>query len=193
MTKDVMSHLFEPFFTTKKAGEGTGLGLATVYGIVKQSGGSIWVYSEPGQGTKFTIYLPRIDAGGRRSRRRRTGGRVRGTETILVGGRPGTTPQDGGDVSCGVMDIGCWKRPIPEEALLHSAEYAGPIHLLLTDVVMPGMTGPELADRLNHCGRPWKSSSCQAIASAPCWTAKCWSRRVLTSPSRFHPNPWQSK
>src|SRR6185369_12405179 len=85
MTQEVLSHLCEPFFTTKKAGEGTGLGLATVYGIVKQCGGSIWVYSQPGQGTNFRIYLPRIEPGATPLKETAVATpTIRGTETILV-------------------------------------------------------------------------------------------------------------
>ena len=148
MTKDVMSHLFEPFFTTKKLGEGTGLGLATVYGIVQQSGGSIWAHSEPGDGTTFTIYLPRIDAGVALQREPAPEpASVRGTETILV-----VEDQDQVRRIAGRILRGYGYRVLEAagagQALLLSERYAGPIHLLLTDIVMPGMSGPELADRI---------------------------------------------
>jgi signal transduction histidine kinase/CheY-like chemotaxis protein len=147
MTKDVMAHLFEPFFTTKKPGEGTGLGLATVYGIVKQSGGTVWAYSEPGEGTVFMIYLPRIDAGVKLLREPEpTPASLRGTETILV-------VEDQEQLRKMVVRVlrsygyRVLDAANPGQALLHS-ERAGSIHLLLTDIVMPGMSGPELAGRI---------------------------------------------
>jgi CheY-like chemotaxis protein len=148
MTKEVQSHLFEPFFTTKKQGEGTGLGLATVYGIVKQSDGSVWVYSEPGVGTTFSIYLPRLDAGaGLPQELAPSPVALRGSETILV-----VEDQDQlRKMAVRVLrDYGyeVIESANPEEALLHSERYAGPIHLMLTDVIMPGMTGPELVGRI---------------------------------------------
>ena len=148
MTKDVLSHLFEPFFTTKKAGEGTGLGLATVYGIVKQCGGTIRVYSEPGRGTNLRIYLPRIEPveTARKEPVRETS-TARGTETVLV-----VEDQDQlRKIVVRVLQGRGYKAleaANPRDALALSEGYAGPIHLLLTDVVMPGMTGPELACRL---------------------------------------------
>ncbi len=148
MTKDVLSHLFEPFFTTKKAGEGTGLGLATVYGIVKQCGGTIRVYSEPGRGTNLRIYLPRIEPveTARKEPVRETS-TSRGTETVLV-----VEDQDQlRKIVVRVLQGRGYKAleaANPRDALALSEGYAGPIHLLLTDVVMPGMTGPELACRL---------------------------------------------
>ena len=148
MTKEVQSHLFEPFFTTKKQGEGTGLGLATVYGIVKQSDGSIWAYSEPGVGTTFSIYLPRVDAGGDLlTELEPSHASLRGGETILV-------VEDQDQLRKMVVhvlrDYGyeVIESASPEDALLHSERYSGPIHLMLTDVIMPGMTGPELVGRL---------------------------------------------
>ena len=148
MTKEVISHLFEPFFTTKKVGEGTGLGLATVYGIVKQCGGSIWVYSQPGQGTNFRIYLPRIQPGAvEQEEPAQVTPTLRGTETILVVEDLDQLRKMTVRVLQGhgykVLEAGD-----PDAAILHSTEYPGVIHLLLTDVVMPGMTGPELADRI---------------------------------------------
>jgi signal transduction histidine kinase/CheY-like chemotaxis protein len=148
MTKDAMSHLFEPFFTTKKPGEGTGLGLATVYGIVKQSGGSIWVYSEPGQGTMFTIYFPRIDAGVKlQEETAPVSASLRGAETVLIVEDQEALRKMAARVlrSYGYRVL---EAAHPGEALLDSERYAGRIHLLLTDVVMPGMTGPELAGRI---------------------------------------------
>ena len=148
MAKDLISHIFEPFFTTKKLGEGTGLGLAIVYGIVQQSGGSIWVYSEPGAGTTFTIYFPRIDA--RPSLQQEAEPEtdsLRGTETILVVEDQEQLRKLAGNIlrSYGYQVL---EAANSGEALLHSERFAGPIHLLLTDVVMPGMTGSELATRL---------------------------------------------
>jgi PAS domain S-box-containing protein len=146
MTREVRKHLFEPFFTTKPTGTGTGLGLATVYGMVKQIGGWIWVYSEPGQGCVFKIYLPRIDAPvpqpAPEVRRN-----LRGSETILV-------VEDQDEVrhmtatALGRYGYSVLTAINGEEALRLAAGCPDPIHLLLTDVVMPGITGRELAKRL---------------------------------------------
>ncbi len=181
MTKEVMSNLFEPFFTTKGPGVGTGLGLATVYGIVKQSGGSIWVYSEPGEGTRFTIYLPRVDAGGKLHHQPEPDSpSLLGTETILVVEDQEQLLKMAGRVlrSYGYRVL---EAANPEEALLHSERYAGPIHLLLTDVVMPGMTGPELAVRL----KPLRPAMGVVFMSG-------YSERAITDRSKL-PGPYLTK
>ena len=142
------SHLFEPFFTTKEKGKGTGLGLSTAYGIVKQSGGYIWAYSEPGHGTTFKIYLPRVDAAAKRV----TPAPVRtsppgGTETLLV-------VEDQAEVrrlTTKVLEARGYKVLVASdgpEALRLAAQHPAPIQLLVTDVVMPGMSGSELAASL---------------------------------------------
>jgi len=147
MTPETRARIFEPFFTTKEKGKGTGLGLSTAYGIVKQSGGYVWVYSEPGRGTTFKIYLPRVDAAPDTVLPAREPATVTGTETILLAEddavlRPlarglleklGYKVLDGADA---------------EEALEAARQYTEVIHLLLTDVVMPGASGRELARQL---------------------------------------------
>ena len=149
MDEDVKAHLFEPFFTTKKPGEGTGLGLATVYSIVKQSGGSIRTYSEPGEGTTFRIYLPRIEEGvsPQADQPRATPASLRGTETILVvEGQEDLRKM----VRVVLTNYGyhVLEAGNPGEALLVAERHSGPIHLALPDVVMPGMDGRELTGRL---------------------------------------------
>jgi len=148
MDADTQSHIFEPFFTTKEAGKGTGLGLATVYGIVKQSGGYIMVYSEPGEGTVFKIYLPRVEeAGAAEAEHQPSGPAPGGNETILL-----TEDQDAVRVLvCKVLNSKGYKvleASRGEEALSMARECPGPIHLLVTDVVMPAMSGRELARNL---------------------------------------------
>jgi PAS domain S-box-containing protein len=148
MDTQVKAHIFEPFFTTKEKGKGTGLGLATVYGIVKQTDGYIWVYSEPGQGTSFKIYLPHVAAAPEPpAPKPLVPASLAGSETVLLAedeeavrnftrrvlaahGYTVLTAADG------------------QEALHLAEQHAGPIHLLLTDVVMPNMGGRELAERL---------------------------------------------
>ncbi|MGH9861890.1 MAG: response regulator, partial [Candidatus Acidiferrales bacterium] len=148
MEQETLSHIFEPFFTTKDKSKGTGLGLATVYGIIKQSGGSVWAYSEPGKGSMFNIYLPRVDEPAESIRRASVPeGETRGTETLLV-----------------VEDEEGLRRLISEslrsrgytvitacdgrEAFELAEANGQRIRLLLTDVVLPQMSGGEVARQL---------------------------------------------
>jgi two-component system cell cycle sensor histidine kinase/response regulator CckA len=150
MDAETKARIFEPFFTTKEQGKGTGLGLATVYGIVKQSGGFIWVYSEPGHGTTFKIYLPRadgeMDAG--RPLAQAPPENVRGAETILLledeEGVRRLTREVLEKQGYTVLEASGWQA-----ARELVARHAGPIHLLLTDVVMPETGGPEAVSRLS--------------------------------------------
>jgi len=149
MSQEVKARIFEPFFTTKELGRGTGLGLATVFGIVKQSGGDIWVYSEEGIGTTFKIYLPCVEdkimmpLASPEIRPELPGG----SETILL-------VEDDTGVRELVRQIlpklgyNVLEAKNGQEALQLIAHYAGPIHLLLTDVVMPGLNGKALAEEL---------------------------------------------
>ena len=147
MDKETQRHIFEPFFTTKEHGKGTGLGLATVYGIVKQSGGFIWVYSEPGLGTTFRIYLPRVEEPLSANEAPRRVAVTRGSETILVCEDEAALRAI---VREGLEDHGyhILEARTVDEALQISAEHVGPIHLLLSDVVMPGLTGRVLAEKV---------------------------------------------
>jgi nitrogen-specific signal transduction histidine kinase/CheY-like chemotaxis protein len=148
MDEATKAHIFEPFFTTKEIGKGTGLGLATVYGIVKQSGGFIWVDSAPGAGTTFEIYLPQ--AAGKAiigDLDEKTSPIPRGSETILV-------VED----EAGVRELACQFLRVKgytvleaqsgPDALEASHRYTGTIHLLLSDMVMPRMSGGDLAVQL---------------------------------------------
>jgi PAS domain S-box-containing protein len=150
MTEEVKSKVFEPFFTTKKMGKGTGLGLSTVYGIVTEAEGSVNVYSEPGRGTTFKVYLPRIDAPA--------------SEKERIGVEAETPPPGGFETILIVEDeepvrlltrrlLNQWgyraiEAADPNQALEPAQAHDGPIHLMITDVIMPQMSGRELAERI---------------------------------------------
>jgi len=147
MDDDTRQRIFEPFFTTKEAGKGTGLGLATVFGIVQQSGGYIVVESEPGKGSSFAVQLPGVDSALDEQSAPTARSAVRGTETVLL-----------------VEDVAPLREIVrrvlvengyavldaadARSALLQSEKFHGTIHLLLSDVVLPGISGPELSERL---------------------------------------------
>jgi PAS domain S-box-containing protein len=148
MDAETRAHLFEPFFTTKEQSKGTGLGLSTIYGIIKQSGGHVWVYSEPGHGTTFKIYLPRVEAPvGLPSAKAAPSPPRGGTETIVV-------VEDEEHVRalvCQILDgrgYTVLDARNGHEALDLCARHQGPIHLMVTDVVMPLMSGRDLAERV---------------------------------------------
>lgn len=155
MTPEVREHVFEPFFTTKEKGKGTGLGLSSVYGTVNQSGGSIWVYSEPGRGTTFKIYFPRVDELPETRPEQETDKSLRGTETILV-------VEDDHEVRRLIVRVlqergyKVMEAPQGGDALLICEKYAEPIHLILTDVIMPLMNAPQLIERLRKVRQDFK-------------------------------------
>ena len=150
MAQEVRDRVFEPFFTTKGKGKGTGLGLSTVYGIVKQSNGNIWVYSEPGEGTTFKIFLPRVDEPAEILKAQEAGEEFPGgSETILI-------VEDDKEVRN--LTVRILKRQgytvldgsYGDEAFNVCRQHKGPIHLLVTDVVMPGMDGRALSECLSQ-------------------------------------------
>jgi two-component system, cell cycle sensor histidine kinase and response regulator CckA len=187
MDAETKARIFEPFFTTKPAGRGTGLGLSMVYGIVKQSGGWIWVYSEPGQGTVFKIYFPpapgsaaRLESGDGSSSRSEHVGRgvvlvvedeadVRGL-TVKMLSRAGYT----------VLEAASG-----EEALVVSAGHVGPIDLLVADVVLPGLSGRDTATRL-VASRP----DLRTLYTSGYTDAVIAERGVLTPESAFLAKPF---
>jgi len=156
MAPEVRDRVFEPFFTTKEKSKGTGLGLSTVYGIVKQSGGNIWVYSEPNHGTTFKIYLPRVDEPLEELKEEMVREEIhRGGETILL-------VED--EVEVRKLAIRVLERQgytvlearDGEEALFLCQQKKEPIHLILTDVVMPQMGGPQLVEQLRQVRQDFK-------------------------------------
>ena len=147
MVPEVREHIFEPFFTTKPHGRGTGLGLSTVFGIVKQFGGHIFVNSEPGQGTTVKIYLPRAEGAVTPAGVTHRSPAITGSETILV-------VEDEAEIRGIVRRVletegyTILEAATPGGALAEARQHSGPIHLLLTDVILPEMSGRQLADRL---------------------------------------------
>jgi PAS domain S-box-containing protein len=147
MDPETREHIFEPFFTTKEPGHGTGLGLATIYGVVRQAGGYIWLYSEPGIGSKFKLYFPRVDAPVAAAHQPALANAEAGSGTVMV-------VEDESSVremtSVVLRRAGYEVTPVSDgsEALQQLGGRASPIDVLVTDVVMPGMSGIDLAERV---------------------------------------------
>jgi PAS domain S-box-containing protein len=184
MDAATQAHIFEPFFTTKESGKGTGLGLATVYGIVKQHGGNIYVYSEVGQGTVVKIYLPRAERSEMRVAPSKTSARdLRGSETIVV-------VEDEEAVRSLMVrmlrSMGYWvlEASRADEAQMVCARHKGPVHLLLTDVIMPQKNGRDL---LNHL-RPTRPDIKVLFISG--YTEDALRRRMLWSDAAFLQKPF---
>jgi CheY-like chemotaxis protein len=149
MQPATLARIFEPFFTTKEPGKGTGLGLAVVYGIVKQSGGSLFVYSEPGRGSTFKIYLPRTDAPESKEQMTALDAAAGGSEIVLL-------VEDEQALRAIVAETlrmagyTVLEASDPKEALVVAAQSQPPIQLVITDVVLPGQSGPETANQIRN-------------------------------------------
>jgi CheY-like chemotaxis protein len=150
MDAETFSHLFEPFFTTKEKGKGTGLGLATSYGIVKQHGGSIWAYSEPGRGTTIKIYLPipsdPVEPDPTPVQKQAARG-ARGAETIILA-EDDEQVRNLAEIVLKRHGYQVLAAGSGEALLSRLSSYEEPVHLLLTDVIMPDMNGKELLGRV---------------------------------------------
>jgi PAS domain S-box-containing protein len=147
MDAATQARIFEPFFTTKEVGKGTGLGLATVYGIVKQSEGYVWVSSEVGVGTAFEIYLPRIDEAAAQVRHQEPVPLMRGTETVLLA-EDAASLRDLLYETLATNGYTVLVAGDGAEAVRIAEAHAGPIQIMVTDVIMPGQTGPKAVDLL---------------------------------------------
>jgi len=148
MSAEVQSHIFEPFYTTKEQGKGTGLGLATVYGVIKQSGGYIWLESEIGKGSTFQVYLPRAEGVEEETARIEPSFKTAGPGTILVAEDEPSLRK----LTCNTLKESGYRVLEAEDgakAIEIAAQFDKDIHLLLTDVVMRGMNGRELADKMS--------------------------------------------
>jgi signal transduction histidine kinase/ActR/RegA family two-component response regulator len=150
MDATTKSHIFEPFFTTKEAGKGTGLGLATVYGVVNQSNGGIWVDSEPGRGTRFEIYLPRVEAplAPQFTEKQPANGCKRSATVLIVEDEEAVL-----ELASEFLKTAGYNVLTAEngaDALVIAENLQQPIHVLVTDIVLPKMRGPELAERVKR-------------------------------------------
>jgi two-component system cell cycle sensor histidine kinase/response regulator CckA len=146
MDRETRAHIFEPFFTTKQPGKGTGLGLATIYGIVRQAGGHIWLYSEPGQGSTFKLYLPRVDAPAADEALPAAGSPASRGAVLVVEDEPAVR-----DMTIQLLKRAGWTVVAVasgNEALTLVETRAQPFDAVVSDVVMPGMSGIELAERV---------------------------------------------
>jgi len=152
MSHDHVARIFEPFFTTKALGQGTGLGLSTVHGIIKQSGGHVEVYSEVGKGTTFKVYLPRVEAAADLQ--------PASSSVVALGRGSGTILLVEDEASIRTLVEGALRRygfdvvaAGDADAAIAACERGLHVDLLITDVIMPGMSGPELVRRLDAAGR----------------------------------------
>ena len=163
MDSKTISKIFEPFFTTKPLGEGTGLGLSMVYGVIRQSGGYIWVYSEPGQGAAFKIYLPRIEEAAEPVPQ--TTPEIifaKGSETVLLV----EDEQNLREVTVELLESEGYRVLVAKDgpsAIAISQGQREMIHVLLTDIVLPKMSGTILAERIENFGQTSKFSTCPVI------------------------------
>jgi CheY-like chemotaxis protein len=187
MDRETLSRIFEPFFTTKPEGAGTGLGLPIVWAIVREAGGGVWVYSEPGQGTTFKIYLPEAPAAREaapEASEEPSGALPRGTETVLVAEDERSLRRLIRELLT-TLGYQLLEAADGNEALRISREYDKPIHLLLTDSVMPFMNGWDLARQVT-AARPETRVLYMSGYTAPALTAN----GHATAPADFLEKPF---